>query len=196
MTKKKSNNIGDMILIDTVYRPSIGSFGKPNGIKNERYVVKNWYHCREIWHNQMYNAKLFFYAHPVSRNKSLNAFFEKIETILNVQEKSIFGPTQKKHIMYVKPSKWWLKYTMRRSLFTILLRSSSSYDISLDNFEDALYSNFYAERTRKAIQYFLQGNTVYKGKRRGWHRQFGEVIVTEESLKKLLVPENLTFPSQ
>ena len=90
MTKKKVNNIGDMILIDTVYRPSIGSFGKPNGIKNERYVVKNWYHCREIWHNQMYNAKLFFYAHPVSRNKSLSAFFEKIETILNVQEKSIF----------------------------------------------------------------------------------------------------------
>ena len=57
----QENNIGDMILIDTVYRPSIGSFGKPNGIKNERYVVKNWYHCREIWHNQMYNAKLFFF---------------------------------------------------------------------------------------------------------------------------------------
>ena len=183
------SNLGDMIFIDTVYLPSIGSFGKPSGIKDNRHVVKNWFHCREIWHNQMYNAKLFFYVHPISRNKSLSAFFEKIEMLLNIKEKSLFGPTQKKYIMYIKPSKWWLKYTMRRSLFTILLRSSNAYDIGLDNFENALYSNFYAERSRKAIEYFFAGNTIYKGKKRGWYKQFGELPVDEESLKKLLVPD-------
>ncbi len=189
MAKRKQSNFGDMIFIDTVYRPSMGSFGKPISVKEERYVVKNWYHCREIWHNQMYNAKLFFYVHPVSRNKALQSFFEKIEDVLKLEQKSVFGPTQKKYIMYIKPSKWWLKYTMRRSLFTILLRSSNSYDCNLDNFESALYSNYYAERTKNAIQYFLKGNTIYKGKKRGWYKQFGEINVDLESLKKLLVPE-------
>jgi len=189
MGKKKTNNVGDMIFVDSVYRPSTGSFGKPSVIKDNRYVVKNWFNCREIWHNQMYNARLFFYVYPVIRNKSLNAFFDKIESFLNIKENSVFGPTQKKHIIYIKPSKWWLRYTMRRSLFTILLRSSSAYDYGLDNFENALYSNYYAERSRKSIQYFLQGNTVYKGKKRGWYKQFGETNLSDDDIKKLLVPE-------
>jgi hypothetical protein len=79
---------------------------------------------------------------------------------------------------------------MRRSLFTILLRSSNTYDQDSGNFDEALYSNSYAEKTRIAIEYFFAGNTVYKGKKRGWHRQFGDDSIDKEILKNLLVPES------
>ena len=189
MAKRKMNNVGDAILIDTVYRPSTGSFGKPKSLSDERYVVTNWYNCREIWHNQMGNAKIFFYVHPISTIRSFGAFFSKVEDRLCMEERSLFGPTQRKYIMYVKPSRWWLRYGMRRSLFTILLRSASAYDAGMDNFDIALYSNFYASKTRLAIEHFFAGNTVYKGKKRGWYRQFGESTPDEAALAKMLVPE-------
>lgn len=189
MAKRKMSNIGDDIFIDTVYRPSAGSFGKPKCMVDNRYVVTNWYNCREIWHNQMSNAKIFFYVHPISTIKSFGAFFSKSEDRLGIEERSSFGPTQRKYIMYVRPGKWWLRYGMRRSLFTILLRSASAYDAASDNYETALYSNFYASKTRRAIEHFFAGNTVYKGKKRGWYRQFGESLVDEQALSKMLVPE-------
>ena len=189
MKRNQTNNVGDMVYIDTQYRPSIGSFGKPKLCEGDRYVVTTWHHCREIWHNQMYNAKLFFYVHPAARNKSLSTFFGKIEDKLNLSIRTVFGPTQKKTILYVKPSKWWLRYAMRRSLFTILMRSSCAYDFELDNFQDALYSNYYASKSRNAIEHFLNGNTVYTGKKRGWFKQFGEKQLEEYELHKLLVVE-------
>lgn len=188
MIKKKMNNFGDVIYVDTPYKPTFGSFGKPRNIKEDRYFVSTWHHCREIWHNQMYNAKIFFYSHPNNRDKPISDFFHKIENKLQLKERTIFGPTQKKTIIYVKPSKWWLKYAMRRSLFTILMRSSCAYDIELDNFNDAIFSNFYASKSKKAIEHFLNGNTVYTGKKRGWFKQFGENLDDFE-LDKLLVPE-------
>lgn len=189
MKRPLMNNYGDLIYIDTQYKPSVGSFGKPKFFDNNRYVVNTWQHCREIWHNQMYNAKIFFYVHPAAKNKSIAVFFEKIEDRLNLKIRSIFGPTQKKSILYVKPSKWWLRYAMRRSLFTILMRSSCNYDFDLDNFEDSLYSNNYANKSKMAIEHFLNGNTVYTGRKRGWFKQFGEIPVDQCDLMKLLVPE-------
>ena len=190
MGKNKVSNFGDMIFIDTVYRPSIGAFGKPHCVKLDRYVVKSWFNCREIWHNHMYNAKIFFYTHPISKIKHICSFFNTVENKLSISDRTIFGSTQKKSIMYIRPSKWWLRYGMRRSLFTILLRSSNTYDQDAGNFDDALYSNSYAEKTRIAIEYFFAGNTVYKGKKRGWYRQFGDASLDIEVLKNILIPES------
>jgi hypothetical protein len=189
MRKSKMNNFGDMIYVDSIYRPAIGSFGKPRSYNDGRYVVSTWYNCREIWHNQMHNAKIFFYSHPVARNKSISVFFDKIEEKLNLDRRTIFGPTQKKSILYVKPSKWWLRYAMRRSLFTILMRSSCSFDIGLNNFKEALFSDSYALKSKTAIEYFLNGNTVYTGKKRGWYKQFGDKEINDLILSQLLVPE-------
>lgn len=190
MSREKMSNIGEPVFINTVYRPSAGSFSKPKSFSDSRYVVTNWYNCREIWHTQMGKAKIFFYANPVSALKSFAAFFGRAEDRLCLAERSVFGPTQRKYIMYVKPSRWWLRYGMRSSLFTILLRSASAYDCGMDNFDPALYSNFYASKSRYAVEHFFAGNTVYKGKKRGWYRQFGEVQVDGEALAKLLVPES------
>ena len=62
MGKKKTNNVGDMIFVDSVYRPSTGSFGKPSVIKDNRYVVKNWFNCREIWHKNNVKCAGFDFA--------------------------------------------------------------------------------------------------------------------------------------
>jgi len=189
MKRKKLSNFGEVLFMDTVYRPAAGSFGKPRSDNGDRYVVCTWHSCRDIWHNQMYNAKIFFYAHEACKNKSIAAFFERVEDMLKLESPSQFGPTQKKSIMYIKPSRWWLKYAMRRSLFTILLRSSTGYDISSENFEEALRSDVYASRTSIAINHFLSGNTVYKGRKRGWYKQFCEPFADDGFLGRTLMPE-------
>ena len=111
----------------------------------------------------------------------------KVERILDVQPRSHFGPTQRKTIMWIRPSRWWTVKAMRRSLFTILLRAGSNYNMDLDNFEEALYSNQYSLNTKYAVQRFLAGNTLYVGKKRGWYKQFNETIVTPEQIDLLLV---------
>lgn len=188
-------NYKNTLYIDTVYRPSPGSFGKPKGPEdklNLRYSVNGWFDCRELWHSQLYNLNLFFYTHKSGTGKDIATFLSKIEDILELKSRSNFGPTQRKTIMWIEPSKWWTKPAMRRSLFTVLLRSAASYSASQDNFEQALYSNYYASKTRPAVEWFLKGNTVYTGKRTGWFKQFNGIEpFGKESpgLAKLLIPE-------
>lgn len=182
------------LFIETSYRPSPGSFGKPKLPENElnnRYSVNGWFDCRELWHSQLYNLNLFFYTHRANTGKDIATFLAKVEDILQLKARTRFGPTQRKTIMWIEPSKWWTKPPMRRSLFTVLLRSAAHYSIESDNFEEALFSSFYASKTRPAIEWFLKGNTVYNGRKTGWYKQFGEPAKfgDAQSLAKLLVPE-------
>jgi hypothetical protein len=183
------------LYVQTNYRPSPGSFGKPKLVEtelNNQYIVNAWFDCRELWHTHLYNLNLFFYTHKANTGIDIAAFISKIEKILNLRNKTKFGPTQRKTIMWIEPSKWWTKPPMRRSLFTILLRSAANYSIEKDNFEESLYSNAYALKTKPAIQWFLQGNTVYSGKKIGWYKQFEDILKFNDSflLAKLLIPEN------
>lgn len=164
------------LYIDTGYRPSPGSFGKPrliNGVLNNKYSVNGWFDCRELWHTQLYNLNLFFYTHKSNTGLDIAHFLFKIEDLLRLKKKSKFGPTQRKTIMWIEPSRWWTKPPMRRSLFTILLRSAGNYSLNEDNFAEAIFSNFYAAQTKSAIEWFLKGNTKYVGKKIGWYKQFG-----------------------
>jgi hypothetical protein len=178
---------GDVLYIDSPYRPEPGSFCKSNNMEGDRYKVGQWYYCRDLFHHQLYNLNLFFFSHDVSKGHCVAAFMRKIEEILDVQPRSDFGPTQRKTIMWVEPSRWWTIRAMKRSLFTILLRAGSQYSPSKDNFEEALFSDPYSMVTKYAIQRFMQGNTQYTGKRRGWYRQFYENKPTQEQIDKLLI---------
>ena len=81
---------------------------------------------------------------------------------------------------------------MRRSLFTCLLRAGSNYNPSKDNFKECIESDQYLKNTTYALERFLQGNTKYVGRKRGWHKQFNDAVATKEDIDKLLVnPENL-----
>jgi hypothetical protein len=178
---------GDIIYVETPYRPEPGSFCMSKSNDGIRHKVRGWHYCRDIFNGQLYNLKLFFFSHELNMGQSVFDFMSKVENILDVQPRSHFGPTQRNTIMWVRPSRWWTIKAMRRSLFTILLRAGSNYNIDLDNFEEALYSNQYSLNTKYAVERFLAGNTLYVGKKRGWYKQFHETIVTPEQIDLLLV---------
>lgn len=181
------------LYVETEYRPSPGSFGKPKLAESNignKYFVNGWFDCRELWHSQLYNLNLFFYTHKANTGRDIATFLSKVEDILNLKNKTRFGPTQRKTIMWIEPTKWWTKPPMRRSLFTILLRSAAYYSVNEDNFQEALFSSFYADKTKSAIEWFLKGNTVYCGKKAGWYKQFGETNFTDVTiLAKYLIPD-------
>lgn len=176
--------------IDTPYRPDPGSFAKFKSFKDDRYAIGIWHTCRELFHTHLSGLKLFFYAHEVGKGACIAEFISKIENDLDVKPRSKFGPTQRKTIMWIEPSKWWINRAMRRSLFTLLLRTGSNYQLSKDNFEEALYSHHYALDTRYAIERFLKGYTKYTGKKRGWHKQFHDFQPTQAEIDLLLIKED------
>lgn len=182
-----TNKFGDLLYIDTLYRPEVGSFCKPRSSEGDRYKAGNWYSCRDLFHGQLYNLKLFFFYHNPSKGHCVASFMRKIEDVLNVEPRSRFGPTQRKTIMWIQPSRWWTVRAMRRSLFTILLRAGCKYFPRKDNFEEALFSDMYALSTKYAIQRFFLGKTTYTGKKRGWYNQFFEEKLTEEEINILLI---------
>lgn len=184
-----ANDFKEVIRIDTPYRPGPGSYCKPKEFSNGRWTVHQWFYCREIWHGHLYLLKLFFYSHRNGRGDNVAAFMRKVEDMLHVYPRSEFGPTQRKTIMWVRPSVWWTKPTMRRSLFTILLRAGEKYNPALDNFYDALYSDPYTDNTRYAVARFLNGHTIYKGKRKGWYNQFYLRSPSHEEIDLLLVKQ-------
>jgi hypothetical protein len=182
-----SNRFGDVLYINTPYRPESGSFCKPGEMIGNRYKVGQWYYCRDLFHAQLPNLNLFFFSHESAKGYCVASFMRKIEEALNVEPRSDFGPTQRKTIMWIEPSYWWISRTMKRSLFTILLRSGMGYSPSKDNFEEALLSDPYSMVTKYAINRFMEGNTHYTGKKRGWYRQFYESKPTKEQIDKLLI---------
>lgn len=182
-----TSKFGNILYIDTPYRPEAGSFCKPKDKDGDRYKVGQWYYCRDLFHSQLYNLNLFFFSHDASRGHCVAAFMRKVEEMLNVEPKSEFGPTQRKTIMWIEPSRWWTVRAMRRSLFTILLRAGCQYSPNRKNFEEALFSDPYTIGTKYAVQRFFAGNTAYVGKKRGWYKQFYESKLSNDEIDLLLV---------
>jgi hypothetical protein len=183
-----SHKFGDVLYVSSPYRPEPGSFCKPNGIRDDKYRAGEWYYCRELFHRQLRNLNLFFFSHDSEKGCCIAAFMQRVEDLLDVQPRSDFGPTQRKTIMWVEPSRWWTAKAMRRSLFTILLRAGSEYSPEKDNFDEALFSDPYTMSTKYAVNRFLDGNTIYIGKKYGWYKQFYENRPTKEEIDSLLVP--------
>lgn len=184
------SKFGDILYIDTPYRPESGSFCKPKKIENDRYRVGQWYYCRDLFHGHLLNLDLFFFSHESDNGHNVAAFMGKIEETLDVEPKSNFGPTQRKTIMWIEPSRWWTVRSMRRSFFTILLRVGCKYLINKDNFEQALFSEAYTINTRYAVKRFMDGNTIYAGRKRGWYNQFYNCKPTEKEIDALLISGN------
>jgi hypothetical protein len=176
-----------VICVDTPYRPDKGSFARTTRVVDDRHKVDHWYFCRDIFHNILFNLKMFFLSHESNKGSSIAAFMQRIEEKLDIQPRSEYGPTQRKTIMWIKPSKWWIKYGMRRSLFTCLLRAGSNYSISKDNLYSAIEGDKYLSKTPYAFKRFMDGNTKYTGRKRGWFKQFCDLSPTDQEIDKLLV---------
>lgn len=182
-----TTKFGDLLFIDTPHRPEPGSFCKAKDLVGNRYKTGQWHYCREVFHTQLYNLPLFFFSHKPFKGHCIAAFLKKVEDMLDVKPRSRFGPTQRKTIMWIEPSKWWTIRAMRRSFFTIMLRVGKDYLQDKDNFALALYSDIYTAKTSYAVERFLKGHTIYTGKKRGWYNQFADPLLSHTEIDKLLV---------
>lgn len=150
-----------------------GSFSKIEFTKFDgTLVAKEWLFCREYFQDESNGIRRMLFCHTAHRCKSIAAFMSVVEDILNLEERTLIGPTQRYNISWIKVSSWWSKTSMKRSLFTILLRCGVNYKIKENNFNEALFSVVYTKHTEYAVRRFLEGNTRYTGKIKGWYNQF------------------------
>lgn len=113
-------------------------------------------------------TETILFAHKSGHYTRLRNFISIAEELLDVATSEV-GPTQRKTISYITPSDFWTQCSMRRSLFSILLRAGDKYD---GDFDEALYDNMYVSSTRAAVERFFGGHTHYNGRRTGWCDQF------------------------
>lgn len=150
-----------------------GSFSKVAFVRPDgTLVAQEWLFCREYFQDESQGIKRILFCHKECRSKNISAFLHKAEEILGLEERSVVGPTQRYNISWVFVSPWWTKSSMKRSLFTILLRCGVNYDESSDNFDEALVSHSYSKSTEYAVRRFLDGHTKYTGNKKGWYNQF------------------------
>jgi hypothetical protein len=105
----------------------------------------------------------FFFMTHEGRTADIAHFLEKVETVLELKEPSVYSLTNRPHIVWIEPSPFWKSCSMRRSLLTCLLRSGMVYESDKDNFQEALFSYEYLKRTRNALMRFMFGFTTYHG---------------------------------
>ena len=120
--------------------------------------------CRERFakhFNEKHNK--FFFKHGRDKGVEVATFVRKIEDILglNLNQRSKFSKTNRDTILWVESSVFWSKCPMKRSLYTILLRAGLLYESEKDNLEEALFSEKYVKRTKRAVMRFLFGFTEY-----------------------------------
>lgn len=175
---KAQSNLGNLKKVEMPIRSRHnkvrrGSFSKILFIKDDgTLIAKEWLYCREYFQDEFKGLKQFLFCHTKNKSKNVLFFINLIEKKLFLKKMSIVGTTQRNNISWVKPSSWWTKTSMKRSLFTALLRCGQKYNLEKDNFEEALFSCFYTKDTEYAVRRFLKGYTKYTGKKKGWYNQF------------------------
>lgn len=171
-----------------------GSFSKIHCSRSDgTLVAQEWLYCREYFQDESAGIRRFLFCHKQNKCKNIALFIHKIENKLNLTERSIIGPTQRNNISWIRVCSWWTCTSMKRSLFTLLLRCGQNYKIYQDNFDESLFSIMYTKETKYAVQRFLDGHTRYTGKKKGWYKQFsGNDGITisppsKEIIDKLLI---------
>lgn len=169
-----SKNIKNITLLerDRYRKIAAGSFARLYEDENGSWLSGEWFFCREVFQKKSQGVRWFLFSHRSYKGRNVAEFIKRVETKLKLKVRTEFGKTQRCNITWVKASPWWMNYSMRRSLFTALLRAGQNYNIAENNFEQALFSIVYTRHTKEAVIRFLAGNTLYKGRMKGWYNQF------------------------
>ena len=171
----------------TVASGSYAAAGDGHG----KITYSGFVRCRETFQHQFAGPILF--VCPPGSSVDIAAFVNRFEREMHHETVSQFAPTSWNRLLWVSPAPFWLKNSMRKSLFTVLLRAGMRYDAKKDNFKEALYSVKYLSRTKVAVEFFLKGHTWYKGNADGWVNQFGGLRKEEDVaplLRKKLIPSS------
>jgi len=156
------------------FRITAGSFSLIDHIYGRQVYANGFVYCREYFQDEACRVRRFLFSHRSGCGENVAHFIKKVERRLNLIEHSKFYSTNRRTVTMVRPNPWWMDTSMKKSLFTILVRAGSRYEPDLDNFDSALFSIEYSSNTKYAVQRFLLGYTKYTGKVRGWVAQFWE----------------------
>lgn len=160
--------------------------------------LAGWYYCRDAFANAWNVARpksdyfvLFNRGKKDDGGYGVALFIGRIESRLKLKHRSVFGPTDERKVMWIKCGKFWNGRTIRRSLFSALLRAGRKYDPKKRNFRAALYNAKYLKGTKVAVGRFLQGYTHFSRNsyNAGWHNTFS-------GLNKPRIEKMLSKPSK
>ena len=161
------------------YEPSKGSFARVSKPSIKQGTLEptssGFVSCREEFGSIFHKNVMLLYCHDKNAlSYSIVSFIFRFEVECGATTTPM-GPTQRPNIIWLTPSEWWTCCPCRKALLTILLRAGELYDPRNGSLRDAVMaeSKGYGKITFNAIERFMQGNTVYKGKSfPGWVRKF------------------------
>lgn len=180
--------------------PAVGNFGLE--FKNGKEV--RWDYCREQFACKFTEkTEGFFFSHPHGKIYDVGEFLTKFEFIVGINQTTIFCESGKTNITWIEPANFWKNCFMKRSLLTLLLRCGMNYDVSKDNFDDALFGSYkecdYIKETKLAVIRFMFGFTQFTGRvffdttgtliKHGWREEFSK-------LDNLMVKKKLVMPQE
>jgi len=194
-------------IINTIYQsPSIGQFA----LEAEPNKTISWDHCREQFLGKMNNINGFFFSHLPNKGKDIAFFVHKFELILSISLEnmifSTFAETDKDHVLWISPSKFWFDCLLKKSLFTLVIRSGLNYDFEKNNFDDCLFGEYVENKmireTKSAFKRFMYGFTKFTGIlplastnptstliRHGWHSEFNFADNNDAKRKLVAIEE-------
>lgn len=161
----------------------------------------DWEHCRENFAKKFsIKEKGLYFSYGHDQEKNVIAFIEKTEEVLKKAAlqhivQSNFFMTNLNFAIWIEPSEFWMECSLKRSLFTLLLRCGLSYDFI--NYEKALFQNQYSSVTKCALQRFFYGFTKFREKEsfegigKGWASYFANKN-SQVVCEKLVLPEHLS----
>ena len=154
------------------------------------FSAEGWEKCRELFHREPI-MDYMLYAHPQCEGINVAAFIRAVEVRMNHKLFSEFGPTNARNASWIKPAEFWQRGHIRQSFFTVLLRCGRVYKRTKDNFNEALYEEYFTRNTKAAVERFLSGHTWYRGDDEEiWYRVFKDMSL--EDVKKNLTRKPLT----
>jgi hypothetical protein len=163
------------------------SFGHISESNDKLRKILVWGTCRDVFQKTPNETLLkgFCFSHRRGQQtgSSYNAttFLAKIEDKLGIH-KSIYRLTTHDNITWVDPSKWWFSSWIRKSFYSMMIRSAFHYNSYNDNFEEALHAHLFTSKTPTAVKKFLNGYTHYEytpiNECDGWWQQFCESNMT------------------
>lgn len=163
--------------------------------KEEKFFHSYWDTCREQLAKKFNSKSLgFFLSVEKSELTSVPKFIRFCEKILHQKSFTKFYLTDLENVIFVKPSNFWKKCYMRRSLFSLLCRIGI-YSYMGDYYENYLFGQVdevkkdkidmaykFARQTSHALTRFFGGYTCYVGEgpnfleyfpeKHGWVEEF------------------------
>ena len=178
-----------------------GYFGLFNGDITPNLAAVS--HCRDeclIYYKKFDKNKYIGFLCDINSTKTKNInnvvkFWELISEKLGEKFSIQIHPTQFPSLYLIEPSAAWVENDTDISLLALFIRWSFCY--FQENLENSYKLYNYANSTKLAIEYFLEGHTkpTYEkftpcydyGSYLGWVSEFKPMYCTEDEMKKKLV---------